>query len=337
MRTVALGVALMLLCGCTTEVVPSGDDITFTSGDVTLAGTVVGAVPGERRPGIVFIHGSGPDGRDNHLYWIMAEAFTRRGFVVLIYDKRGGGGSGGDWRFSPFPALVDDAEAAFHALRRHPAVDSNRVGIWGGSEGSVIAPNVALRVPSVRFVIVQSTPGVAFAAQNIHQTTLQIRAATDDSAERAAAMAMLALRHEYARTGQHWDDYYRAVQRARGTAWEGLAQPTRPDAWWWAWYRTKMDYGSRDALAALSAPVLAVWGSEDVLIDVPQAVAVVDSARRKIGNPRDSLVVIDGADHVILINGFRGVLRRGIRNRQVHLDLMANWARRQIVDSAGGR
>src|SRR5205823_12720510 len=58
--------------------------------------------PGERRPGIVLIAGTGPtdkdyslftqnsaDGSPLHLYLQVSDALTRAGFIVLRYDKRG--------------------------------------------------------------------------------------------------------------------------------------------------------------------------------------------------------------------------------------------------------
>jgi pimeloyl-ACP methyl ester carboxylesterase len=310
---------------------PRRHDVAIPAAGAALAGTVVGPAKGEGHPALVLVHGSGPDGRENPSYWMMADVLVRRGFVVLIYDKRGSGGSGGDWRRSPFPVLIDDAEAAAKVLRRHPWVDSARVGVWGGSEGAVIAPEVARRL-GLAFVIMQSATGVPFAEQNLHQTELQVRAMTADPVERQAAMRLQRLKHAYARTGAGWDEYEAAARSAAGRPYAGLAGPTRRDDWWWAWYRTKMDWGPVPALERLRAPVLAVWGGADPLIPVGASRAAVAAARRS-AHPGDSLVVVPDAGHTLRIDGPRGVLRRGLRNRPVHLRLMADWAARQTAVS----
>jgi pimeloyl-ACP methyl ester carboxylesterase len=92
-----------------------------------------------------------------------------------------------------------------------------------------------------------------------------------------------------------------------------------------------MDYTPVPALERLGAPVLAVWGEEDVLIPVAASRAAVAAARQRAGNSGDSLLVVPGADHALQIQGLRGVFRRGLRNRPVHLDLMADWAARRAA------
>lgn len=305
-------------------------DIAIRGAGVPLAGTVVGPAAGGRHPAVVLLHGSGPDGRENPYYGMLADAFVRRGFVVLVYDKRGSGGSGGDWRRSPFSAVIDDAAAAARELRRHPWVDSGRVGVWGGSEGAVIAPEVALR-EGLAFVAMQSGPGVTFAEQNLHQTSLQVRAMTADPEQRRAAMRLQRLKHRYARSAEGWAEYQAALRSAAGTPYAGLAGPTSPDDWWWGWYRTKMDYTPVPALERLGVAVLAVWGGEDVLVPVEASRAAVAAARSRVDHPGDSLLVVDGADHGLQVNGLRGVFRRGLRNRPVSLGLTADWAARQVT------
>lgn len=323
-----LAVLLVLLLASCAGQPPRRQHLRFASGGVSLAGTVLAPAGGGRHPAVLLIHGSGPDGRENPYYGTLADAFLRRGFAVLIYDKRGSGESGGDWRRSPFGALIDDAAAAARVLRRHPWVDPARVGVWGGSEGAVIAPEVALREPGIAFVIMQSATGVTFAEQNLHQTAGQVQALAPE--ERRAAMHLQRLKHAYARTGAGWAEYEAAARSAAGRPYSGLAGPTRRDDWWWAWYRTKMDYSPVPALERLRVPVLAVWGGADALIPVERSRAAVAAARRAVNNPGDSLIIIPGADHVLEVQGLRGVLRRGPRNRPLHLGLMVEWAARQL-------
>jgi pimeloyl-ACP methyl ester carboxylesterase len=88
---------------------PWQEDITFASGDLTLAGTIFIPAGTGPHPGIVFLHGSGAEGR-----WasnFLAAAFARRGFAALAFDKRGVGKSGGDWQGAGFDDLAADAAA----------------------------------------------------------------------------------------------------------------------------------------------------------------------------------------------------------------------------------
>lgn len=86
--------------GTSTEAPVREDEVTFASGPVTLSGTIVSPAGAGPFPGIVFLHGSGPEGRWASRY--LAHEFARHGVAALIYDKRGVGRSTGDWRTAGF-------------------------------------------------------------------------------------------------------------------------------------------------------------------------------------------------------------------------------------------
>ncbi len=304
------------ITGCSTG---EREDVRFANGPVVLAGTLLRPSGAGPHPAVVVLHGSGPDGRDNAYYDFLARAFLRRGIAVLVYDKRGVGASGGDWLRSPFSALGGDGVAALRFLRRQPRIDSSRVGVWGGSEGAVLAPEVAQSVPGTAFVVMQSATGVSFAEQNLHQTERQVRSWTTSEAEVEVAMRLQRLKHAYARTGEGWEAYARALDGARGTAWAGLGGPERPDDPWWTWYRTKMDHSPIPALEQMRIPVLAVWGANDPLVPVARSRAAVAAALRRAGNRYATLRVVEGADHSLQVDG-----------QPEELDATAAWAAARV-------
>ena len=89
--------------------------------------------PGERRPGIVLCHGYSairslilPD---------YAKHFADAGFVVLSFDYRGFGGSEGPkWRIMALEQ-IDDIRNAITWLAAQAEVQTDRIGIWGTSNG----------------------------------------------------------------------------------------------------------------------------------------------------------------------------------------------------------
>lgn len=70
-----------------------------------------------------------------------AEPFSAAGFVVLVFDYRCFGGSDGEPRSQLFPLdMVEDYRNAISWLAQHPAVDPERIGIWGTSySGGLVA------------------------------------------------------------------------------------------------------------------------------------------------------------------------------------------------------
>ena len=62
-----------------------------------------------------------------------ARFLIRRGFAVLGYDKRGVGGSTGDWHTATYQDLAGDVVAAFDYLKTRPDIDPAHIGFLGWS------------------------------------------------------------------------------------------------------------------------------------------------------------------------------------------------------------
>jgi uncharacterized protein len=99
----------------TVEAKTRGIEITFRSGMVTLAGTLL--LPESSVPvaAIVLTHGSGPATREEEKPF--AERFVHDGLAALIFDKRGCGASGGSWTDASLDDLAEDAIAAAGVLK----------------------------------------------------------------------------------------------------------------------------------------------------------------------------------------------------------------------------
>jgi dipeptidyl aminopeptidase/acylaminoacyl peptidase len=311
---------LLLLLSATFAFLPAcaykQEEVSFRSADVELSGTLYLPAGKGPHPGIAFLHGSGPDSREQYRFY--GELFAKRGIAALVYDKRGVGTSTGDWTRSPFAALADDAASAVAFLRKHEAIDDDRVGLWGGSEGAIVAPWVASRGPGVAFLILQSATGVTFAEQNLHQTEVQMRQLRLPASEVNEALHFQRLKHHYARTGDGWAEYAEALRRSRTEPWSSLGGPAEPDDWWWRWYGTKMDVDPVEIIKKVRAPVFAVWGERDHLIPVRKSRDSLARALTQGGNRDVTLLVVSGADHSLNKPG-------GPNPAPEYLDAMLAW------------
>ncbi len=86
---------------------------------------------------LVALHGAGHGTRDFLLYRHLHEVLPRAGIGVVSFDRRGEGESTGDASRGRFQLQVDDALAV------REAIDVERVGMWGFSQGGWIAPLAA--------------------------------------------------------------------------------------------------------------------------------------------------------------------------------------------------
>jgi dipeptidyl aminopeptidase/acylaminoacyl peptidase len=121
---------------------------TRLSGDLFLPD---GLRSGETRAGIVLCHGY--TGVRNLYLPDTAKALTDAGYVVLTFDYKGWGDSDGPKsRLSPYGRVLD-SQAALTFLGAQPAVDADRLGIYGTSYGGATVVWTAAVDPRVKVVV----------------------------------------------------------------------------------------------------------------------------------------------------------------------------------------
>lgn len=102
-------------------------------------------------PGVVLVHGSGPNDRDEtvggtKIFRDLAEGLASRGIAVLRYEKRTmyyRAKLAGMHGMTVNEETVDDAVRAIALLREQKEVDPKRVYILGHSLGGYVAPRIA--------------------------------------------------------------------------------------------------------------------------------------------------------------------------------------------------
>ncbi len=108
-------------------------------------------------PGVVLVHGSGPQDRDEtvgqfKVFKDLAEGLASRGIAVLRYDKRTKVHAvrlAAEPKFTLHEETVEDAVLAAALLRRQPEVDPKRIFIVGHSLGGFAAPRIAKADPQL--------------------------------------------------------------------------------------------------------------------------------------------------------------------------------------------
>jgi pimeloyl-ACP methyl ester carboxylesterase len=128
------------------------EEITFESGNITLAGTLVKPASTGTFPTVVLLHGSGPETRSDPQTRVVVNALIRNGFAVLLYDKRGVAASGGDFESALYPDFIADAIAAVEYITSRADIDKRLIGIYAVSEGAWFAPEVAAQTDKVAFI-----------------------------------------------------------------------------------------------------------------------------------------------------------------------------------------
>jgi uncharacterized protein len=276
--------------------------VTFQSEGATLAGTLRLPLGENACPGVVLVHGSGPQTRSGALCLLAFHAMmlTLHGIATLTYDKRGVGDSTcaqGTWETAGFAEFSCDALAGIRLLQQHPQVDARRVGTWGISQGAWIAPYAALQAGDAAFSVLVSGGGVDGEAQEIKRVELTMRA--DGYAEDVIAQGVEIQRRKfhYARTREGWDDYLMLALAARDEVWfqRIIDPPLTQDHTAWDWWRVNNAYDHRATLRALDCPLLAILGTHDTLTPTEETVRAFAEILRE----KDTVRVFPQADHVL--------------------------------------
>lgn len=141
--------------------------VTFKNGEIELAGTMTlpKNIGKNKLPAILLIAGSGPIDRDENMFnhkpfAVIADFFTKKGFIVLRYDKRGIGDSKGNFSTATTADFTSDAQAALAYLREVKHVDTQKIGVIGHSEGASIVFQLANQ-KSINFMVSMAGPGIS--------------------------------------------------------------------------------------------------------------------------------------------------------------------------------
>jgi uncharacterized protein len=274
------------------------NNVTFLNGNVRLAGTLYVPRSAGKHPAVIFIHGSGGEGRWASAY--LADYVARHGVVALAYDKRGVGSSTGDWRTSTMEDLVADARAGIDLLAHTPQVDPHRIGLFGHSQGGQLAPAVAADNPEVAWVIDADGPIGPQYLQDLFRvdTALEKRYSGKKLADAETLYAEFV---DVARLGAPHDKLRSDIGAVGSAPW--LADLAIPDdsSWIWAWYKDNGDYDNRSAWAAVRVPVLIIFGARDELVSPQQSIEQTTSILNMHDTNKVMVRVFADTDHTLHI------------------------------------
>ncbi len=271
---------------------PTDSDVSIPANGFSIAGTmtrppILGRL---RHPTVVLVTGSGPVDRDGTVAGIpilsqLAGALAQDGFLVLRYDKRAVGQSGGRSETVTQRDYADDLIAIVKWLAKRDDVDPRRIAVVGHSEGGTIAMLAAEREKKIGSLVLMATSGSTGADLILEQQLRELDRLKLPEAEKAQKVTL-----------------QKQIQAAvvDGTGWESLPEDVRKQADT-PWFRSLLLSNPAAVIPKLKQPILVIQGDLDAQIQPHHAEKLGDLARaRKKGAGPVEVVHLAGVNHLLV-------------------------------------
>jgi pimeloyl-ACP methyl ester carboxylesterase len=272
---------------------PNDEAIKIPGYGFVLAGTL--SKPAEtapsaaRRAAVVLLGGSGPADRDELAFGIpvlgqVADAIADAGFIVLRYDKRGIGQSGGRAESASLADYAEDVRAAVKMLSDRKDVDPKRIAVVGHSEGGAVALIAASKDKRIAAVALLAASGVTGADLILAQQQHALDRMKLSPEERQAKIDLQKRIHEAVLTGKGWDQVPPELRRSVDT----------PE------FQSILSNDPAKVMAEVRQPVLIVQGALDTQVAPSNADRLESLARKRKNQPAVEVARIPGVNHLLV-------------------------------------
>jgi alpha/beta superfamily hydrolase len=283
MKTTIINIIIsLLICSSLYAQDRHASTVLFESGEETIEGILIRPNKQNNTPAVVFQQGSGNHSFEGyeteawgpHKFYI-EDVLLEQGYAVLYCNKRGLGGSTGNWKKNSFYGRADDAYAAVSYLKSLPFIDSTKIGLSGHSQGGWIAQIVAAQHEDIAFIIALAGPTVGVKAQTGSNDSLR-----------------------YMCEGYMGERLIKRMKRDRKNKklgyWAGKNLPFIGSARFWYLIA---DYNNDEVLTSIHCPSLLLFAEFDINVDPEQNIQHFNQLFDNSPPDNFTIIVMDGGQH----------------------------------------
>ena len=270
---------------------PNDEQINIPSNGFSLAGTLSkpGQASAARLPAVVLVGGSGPTDRDSLVFGIpilgqIAGALADAGHIVVRYDKRGIGQSGGRAEAASFADYADDVRAVVKLLSDRKDVDPKRIAVVGHSEGGLVALMAAAKDKKIAAVGLIAAPGITGADIVLAQQQRLLNRMTLTPEEKQAKVDAQKKIHEAVITGKGLEQLPPDVRRTVDNA----------------EFQSLLVSDPVKLVPNVRQPLLIVQGELDTQIEPQNADRLGELARKRKNASAVDVVKVPGINHLLV-------------------------------------
>ena len=270
---------------------PGDESVTIPSLGFNLAGTITKPKSDKPLPAVILVAGAGAADRDETVAGIpvfghIARDLSAAGFVVVRFDKRGVGQSGGRAESATIADYAEDVRQVLLWLEKRKDVDKKRIALVGHSEGALAAMLTAGRERGkVAALALLAGPSASGNEVVLEQQKLLLSKLPIDDAQRAERQALQEKINTAVIKGTGWTDLPEQARRAADTP----------------WFYSFLTFNPEKAMNDTRQPVLVVQGELDTQVQPAHADKLAAMARGRKGTKAVVEVVkVPGVNHLFV-------------------------------------
>ena len=244
-----------------------------------------------RVPAVILVGGPGRQDRDETMYGVpifgqLAGRLAEAGFLVVRYDKRGLGQSGGRTEHAGIAEYAEDLIAIVSWLRKRNDVDSERISVVAHAEGAAVALTAAQREKRIKSLALLSAPGRTGRELSIEQQQRLLDGLKESPADAQAKIALQMKMMDAVVTGKGWETLPPELRRQADTP----------------WFKSWLLFDPAAVISRIDQPILIVHGQLDTIIPPAHAERLEALARGRRNVPAESnrKVIVPGMNHLLL-------------------------------------
>jgi len=243
-----------------------------------------------RLPAVILVSGSTPTDRDEFVAGIpifaqLANAIAEAGYLVVRYDERGAGQSGGRQESATLEEFAADARAVVTYLSKRRDVDPKRIALIGYGEGGWVSLLVGQQEQKVAAIGLIATPSISGTELVLEQQrALFERGGTANAASQEAAVEQQKRILDAVITGKGWETLTLEVRRRVDTP----------------LYRSFLLFDPATTLARVRQPLLVVQPMLDREIPAYHGEQLAQLARSRPRARTTDFVQLDGVNHLLV-------------------------------------
>jgi pimeloyl-ACP methyl ester carboxylesterase len=274
---------------------PTDADATIPANGFNLAATITtppGVAGRLRHPAVVLVGGASPGDRDQATGGIpvfaqLARELADSGHLVVRYDRRGAGQSGGRIESATLADYADDVVSAIRWLSKRNDVDKNRLVVAGYGDGAAVALIAASRHKDIDGVITIGGAGSRGADLILEQQQHVLNALKLPPEERQRRIDLQKQIQSAVISGSGWDGVPPAMRRQADTP----------------WFRSVLTFDPAQTMTKVRQPILILQGELDPNIPAAEAdrLAAHAGARKKAAPPQ--VVKVPGVTNALAAPG----------------------------------